>query len=156
MRAATQRAVTFQSTPSLRRATRHHSGGADQAGVSIHALLAESDWEAISTGSALTSFNPRPPCGERLSFSVKWEKNGVFQSTPSLRRATVRKRLHLNSQYVSIHALLAESDVWGGGNGNPVFCFNPRPPCGERLFSDSEQIPVNRFQSTPSLRRATC
>ena len=78
----------FQSTPSLRRATTRNRTLPAQPEVSIHALLAESDWEAISTGSALTSFNPRPPCGERLSFSVKWEKNGVFQSTPSLRRAT--------------------------------------------------------------------
>ena len=35
---------------------------------------------------------------------------------------------------VSIHALLAESDGPRGGGGRRSHRFNPRPPCGERLF----------------------
>ena len=60
----------FQSTHSLRSATHPAYLFEPISRVSIHALLAECDWEAISTGSALTSFNPRTPCGVRLgSFS---------------------------------------------------------------------------------------
>ncbi len=111
MRAATQRAVTFQSTPSLRRATRHHSGGADQAGVSIHALLAESDLYARPPACSTLRFNPRPPCGERLKFVTGNRSFMSFQSTPSLRRAT----------------------YYSGGGQISGTGFNPRPPCGERL-----------------------
>ena len=34
-------------------------------------------------------------------------------------------------------------------------CFNPRPPCGGRLYLDSVWMGWNRFQSTPPMRRAT-
>ena len=56
---------------------------------------------------------------------------------------------------VSIHALLAESDARMGVLRKQLICFNPRPPCGERRPSDLDARGVNRFQSTPSLRRAT-
>ena len=79
--------------------------------ISIHALLAESDdWFAARSTSLM-----------------------VFQSTLSLRRATlVRKRIDAVCK-ISIHALLAESD--------PSFV----------ALSDLVHI----FQSTLSLRRAT-
>ena len=133
MRAATQRAVTFQSTPSLRRATRHHSGGADQAGVSIHALLAESDLYARPPACSTLRFNPRPPCGERLKFVTGNRSFMSFQSTPSLRRAT----------------------YYSGGGQISGTGFNPRPPCGERRQETALYQHSRRFQSTPSLRRAT-
>ena len=56
----------------------------------------------------------------------------VFLSTLSLRRATMDSNFGGNNHYISIHALLAESD-------RPAFCdtaqhiyFYPRSPCGER------------------------
>ena len=56
--------------------------------ISIHALLAESDYPLRQLQSALRYFYPRSPCGERLnSFSLNI--NGpLFLSTLSLRRAT--------------------------------------------------------------------
>ena len=56
---------------------------------------------------------------------------------------------------VSIHALLAECDSRSLQSPPGQGGFNPRTPCGVRLFPHSEQIPVNRFQSTHSLRSAT-
>ena len=55
----------FQSTHSLRSATKNSmaSGGIDP--VSIHALLAECDSIARPGPSARTGFNPRTPCGVR-------------------------------------------------------------------------------------------
>ena len=78
-------------------------------------------------------FYPRSPCGERLgSHYSRWPFEG-FLSTLSLRRAT---RLGLPGWLrvlISIHALLAESDVRGEHHAN------------------SQQ----EFLSTLSLRRAT-
>ena len=124
----------FLSTLSLRRATSDRQRGPQHFGISIHALLAESDGGLYSHGlcdilflstlslrRATASFNaaqpaaqnfyPRSPCGERL-----W-CNYTLQ----------------NSRSISIHALLAESDIqWEG------------------MRSLSEV-----FLSTLSLRRAT-
>ena len=125
-------------------------------GISIHALLAESDGplkagqtyycEFLSTLSlrrATTSilhkiladwdFYPRSPCGERLVHALKLANPMLFLSTLSLRRATNPKiRLSLSTM-ISIHALLAESDrSWNSSSG-----ISPR------------------FLSTLSLRRAT-
>ena len=57
---------------------------------------------------------------------------------------------------VSIHALLAECDVQGSSNSNPGSGFNPRTPCGVRQSGGSSVHPLARFQSTHSLRSATC
>ena len=78
----------FQSTLSLRRATIPRSKTRRQGGISIHALLAESD---------------------RLIGSMTIHLM-EFQSTLSLRRATPDKLLHFVLNPISIHALLAESD----------------------------------------------
>ena len=100
-------------------------------------------------------FYPRSPCGERLC-------------TP-----------HSASPWpmISIHALLAESDLWSaetarrfryfyprspcGERPRQVFCFArqknfyPRSPCGERLTALCRFDMHTRFLSTLSLRRAT-
>ena len=56
---------------------------------------------------------------------------------------------------ISIHALLAESDL------TPIYTitaedyFYPRSPCGERLLSRAFYSSDIKFLSTLSLRRAT-
>ena len=124
--------------------------------ISIHALLAESDWVWMGGLSCDEYFYPRSPCGERpydgLIASANFCK---FLSTLSLRRATIELQRSIDKMSISIHALLAESDT--------VFCadclkstyFYPRSPCGERLRSYfwGSRVPV--FLSTLSLRRAT-
>ena len=78
----------FLSTLSLRRATYTSLSGRTDIQISIHALLAESDW-IITLRSA-----------KRLG----------FLSTLSLRRATDYTRKGIGRLDISIHALLAESD----------------------------------------------
>ena len=102
-----------------------------------------------------------------------------FLSTLSLRRATiVHLALFNRTIYISIHALLAESDGCApSANGgvasisihallaesdsalaaeeNPTQYFYPRSPCGERQFQMHHQARHNLFLSTLSLRRAT-
>ena len=56
-----------------------------------------------------------------------------FLSTLSLRRATVWAHQRHFAPDISIHALLAESDVWCTQARPPNGDFYPRSPCGERL-----------------------
>ena len=58
--------VEFLSTLSLRRATEPRAGRCRGYGISIHALLAESDSATTSAKTPQSDFYPRSPCGERL------------------------------------------------------------------------------------------
>ena len=149
--------ILFLSTLSLRRATIHYDNYNLHCVISIHALLAESDKSTrqikqtcrvfLSTLSlrratraesgqqhSPDNFYPRSPCGER--HRAVTNKQPIF--------------------FISIHALLAESDSttiitictvlkflstlslrrathqeWSGSQQPPD--FYPRSPCGERL-----------------------
>ena len=115
---------------------RRHSCRADAGDqpISIHALLAESDAQRQSaqrqpdgflstlslrraTGAATNTrarhlnFYPRSPCGERRNNSNNELVCTVFLSTLSLRRATCNNCIFCFCHKISIHALLAESDV---------------------------------------------
>ena len=103
--------------------------------ISIHALLAESDrWlapdetgssgflstlslrratEAIpQTSLVVIDFYPRSPCGERPKAQDEYK----------------------DTVTISIHALLAESDLLLIWVDRILAYFYPRSPCGERLF----------------------
>ena len=147
-------------------------------GISIHALLAESDLASILCTSVKIYFYPRSPCGERLATVGLNLVGQIFLSTLSLRRATGKKSSGAAVFTISIHALLAESDR-GSNHGQPgPENFYPRSPCGERLplicdviaemtisihallaesdsFNPLETIVILAFLSTLSLRRAT-
>ena len=140
LRRATGRPLTttphlslFLSTLSLRRATGRHQKQDGIFGISIHALLAESDRPSSKTGRHFRYFYPRSPCGERRSASIWLDRWRTFLSTLSLRRATLifaarhmAVRVFLSTLslrrattslvvigtncVISIHALLAESD----------------------------------------------
>ena len=102
-------------------------------GISIHALLAESDSFFGRFAVDPSYFYPRSPCGERQKLIDKSCQFNGFLSTLSLRRATDWPPVRDVIQWISIHALLAESDVFS-------FCFS--------VFDFL-------FLSTLSLRRAT-
>ena len=56
----------------------------------------------------------------------------LFLSTLSLRRATLTEINKMATGRISIHALLAESDVISENQYTQTFYFYPRSPCGER------------------------
>ena len=56
-------------------------------------------------------FYPRSPCGERPKAAAASACFATFLSTLSLRRATQTQGLKIPALCISIHALLAESDV---------------------------------------------
>ena len=104
--------------------------------ISIHALLAESDFKC-SSGNPYKKpyFYPRSPCGERHLHFIDSQFFGFV---------------------ISIHALLAESDDVSLIYTNRCQDFYPRSPCGERLEAPASwHFRYFLFLSTLSLRRAT-
>ena len=100
--------------------------------VSVHALLAECDSIAAAPCGKICGFNPRTPCGVRQAGSAALSIIIMFQSTHSLRSATSRFGGPKHHHHVSIHALLAECDLFPSPPRIPGTCFNPRTPCGVR------------------------
>ena len=122
----------FQSTHSLRSATYGPLDMETFLRVSIHALLAECDRFRHPIPRVVCGFNPRTPCGVRPFPPENIVRGTGFQSTHSLRSATGSGILSLVLFAVSIHALLAECDLFPRkiSSGEPG--FNPRTPCGVR------------------------
>ena len=167
----------FQSTHSLRSATGGNFLYLVPKKVSIHALLAECDYIIKMYLTCRNSFNPRTPCGVRPQPAGNWKWYQRFQSTHSLRSATIGNRPARFRLKVSIHALLAECDTRRRFMNTSVFsfnprtpcgvrrrqmgvqlsphCFNPRTPCGVRPATGRTSKTVFAFQSTHSLRSAT-
>ena len=123
--------------------------------ISIHALLAESDFWSFEGVSLLRNFYPRSPCGERRREKRKCPEQSKFLSTLSLRRATDGSKSSIEEVSISIHALLAESDLGNVEAALPTWNFYPRSPCGERLSLAYPDMIICTFLSTLSLRRAT-
>ena len=168
----------FLSTLSLRRATARRESRQQPAGISIHALLAESDQaqgfkipaHSISIHALLAESDNQPGKSNKLAEQ--------FLSTLSLRRATQLQKGSSYPPIISIHALLAESDDTESARDRPKekflstlslrratirqsrekprqTNFYPRSPCGERLPAVPCRILRMLFLSTLSLRRAT-
>ena len=79
--------------------------------ISIHALLAESDYDRRDTMAQELAISIHALLAE--SDGQSGSRGGLcrkFLSTLSLRRATVFLRMEGGSLAISIHALLAESD----------------------------------------------
>ena len=102
----------------------------------------------------------------------------AFQSTPSVGRATLSEAVNTPSKRISIHALRGEGDKTETPSPKLYKDFNPRPPWGGRPFIVGLAVKIfnisihalrgegdiirliqialnNRFQSTPSVGRAT-
>ena len=148
------------------------------AGISIHALLAESDSAAPKTRRARSPFLSTLSLRRATPTTGILGFNPLFLSTLSLRRATNQCKIDEQCCSISIHALLAESDRPPGLLHSWRCYFYPRSPCGERrttlskpslllgisihaLLAESDCVSLlffnsaKLFLSTLSLRRAT-
>ena len=103
--------------------------------ISIHALLAESDGVSIRCVALIMNFYPRSPCGERPV------PNGNSCADAD----------------ISIHALLAESDMSSDRKMHLITNFDPRSPCGERLhrIRQSREKPRHFYPRSPCGERRT-
>ena len=145
----------FQSTHSLRSATSLSPSWAPDEPVSIHALLAECDSGKSGVTRPAESFNPRTPCGVRPTSFRTSMLVIPFQSTHSLRSATMRRFLPRSQTWrfnprtpCGVRQCGFRHDDAGSG-------FNPRTPCGVRRCDIASVARVDGFQSTHSLRSAT-
>ena len=145
--------------------------------ISIHALLAESDFSHRESGQNYINFNPRSPCGERqrrpLLIRIQRDFNprspcgerpsapqnilltGKFQSTLSLRRAT-RERSHRGRTSEFQSTLSLRRATLRGHLPAKWHQISIHA-----LLAESDAVPPLevtgklQFQSTLSLRRAT-
>ena len=90
------------------------AAGNKAGAISIHALLAESDPAAAQIVAEDLDFYPRSPCGERLFYISLGLFDRFISIHALLAESDTNHDQGANSRKISIHALLAESD-----NGNP-------------------------------------
>ena len=170
---------SFLSTLSLRRATKASQIAYRLYNISIHALLAESDFEFYNSLCQRTRFlstlSLRRATQEHIRV-VKPSHNFYPRSPCGERRDVIAEMT--DAQSISIHALLAESDAITQQEGinmciflstlslrratltfeiriTTIDNFYPRSPCGERQLISMLNSPHRKFLSTLSLRRAT-
>ena len=176
-RAAHSRQPPFLSTLSLRRATTVNQFCAKTKDISIHALLAESDYHGRYSLRRSTSFLSTLSLRRATSYTTAMVGPLIFLSTLSLRRATnINSSVNTADQFLSTLSLRrATPPSVLLFNGKAYFyprspcgerryrpCvplvgrdFYPRSPCGERLSSMLYDTTSLIFLSTLSLRRAT-
>ena len=130
----------FQSTHPLRGATVLVGVGLLVGRISIHAPLAGCDNRQQRTRRQTKYFNPRTPCGVRRAEQGKPLLLIEFQSTHPLRGATLIALSREAPTAISIHAPLAGCDQFRCRYCARPPHFNPRTPCGVRLW--------NQFWST--------
>ena len=126
---------SFQSTPSVGRATLDRHKQMPRRRISIHALRGEGDSDRSIRWANSFYFNPRPPWGGRPDSS------------------------HLQTSFRNFNP----RPPWGGRrlkdlpSRQAVRDFNPRPPWGGRplLAASASHLARESFQSTPSVGRAT-
>ena len=124
---------SFQSTPSVGRATRCADWDNRHHKISIHALRGEGDSAHLGFNIHIDRFQSTPSVGRATRLLLWAHAESSFQSTPSVGRATRCADWDNRHHKISIHALRGEGDSAHLG-------FN---------------IHIDRFQSTPSVGRAT-
>ena len=147
----------FLSTLSLRRATgivpiRYGFGATFLSTLSLR----RATFFAIFKPQILTYFYPRSPCGERRHWQTGQSRTRQFLSTLSLRRATVGDTPPCCGCMISIHALLAESDLTFTFTLILLSVISIHALLAESDFKANVHRAKSRlFLSTLSLRRAT-
>ena len=125
----------FQSTHPVRGATTQSLVHVGNMQISIHAPRAGCDQRrARARTTCPCYFNPRTPCGVRLTRSrTTTQKGAKFQSTHPVRGATLPIRGSEKARHISIHA--------------------PRAGCDNFYFGGCDEVCI--FQSTHPVRGAT-
>ena len=77
-------------------------------------------------------FYPRSPCGERHIAAICFKSSFPISIHALLAESDVQLHAVGAVMPISIHALLAESDGAGAGSSRSLPHFYPRSPCGER------------------------
>ena len=148
--------IWFQSTLSVRRATKQLKQKEYNQLISIHALREESDLAPLLLQFQCGLFQSTLSVRRATRYKPRFRKiHNKFQSTLSVRRATLTCQAFFQNFFISIHALREESDLQGTSPAHTHGDFNPRSPWGERPIVISYAVGTMAFQSTLSVRRAT-
>ena len=148
---------TFLSTLSLRRATYPCSGKMWSCGFLSTLSLRRATGVSIRCVALVMNFYPRSPCGERRESQPPCERPTTYfypRSPCGERLSCYVNPVPVN--YISIHALLAESDQSRGSVSMSRYLF--LSTLSLRRATKYRRIPRRHsaFLSTLSLRRATC
>ena len=122
----------FQSTPSVGRATMKSSLMLSFPRISIHALRGEGDARTGSVDWDYLDFNPRPPWGGRPFCLLRPLRCTDFNPRPPWGGRHGRYFFVFRDRSISIHALRGEGDILVFGLPCYQLYFNPRPPWGGR------------------------
>ena len=122
---------------------------------SIHTLREEGDAQAESRiPPSKFSIHTLREEGDRL-FNIRFAITCFFLSTPSARRATVKRRIFSGAVCFSIHTLREEGDPRAGYRGSEVIFFLSTPSARRATAVIFIYLGRGNFLSTPSARRAT-
>ena len=103
--------------------------------ISIHAPRVGSDNRNHWRGSFVTDFNPRSPCGERLAVATRRLPGATISIHAPRVGSDWRLRCCGCTRTISIHAPRVGSDRLSPPWVAVLLNFNPRSPCGERLWN---------------------
>ena len=105
-------AYFYPRSPCGERPLVHQLRGLADVSISIHALLAESDCGCFVRFRYWEYFYPRSPCGERRHCCSRHNclSHYFYPRSPCGERP-IAGRITSNGTKISIHALLAESDI---------------------------------------------
>ena len=153
-----QVAGQFLSTLSLRRAT-----GRKTAPVGAHCNFyprspcGERRIYGIYKDAGISDFYPRSPCGERLISVARYNAiaENFYPRSPCGERPG-KDIQHRPAVRISIHALLAESDLAQGSIDTDAMRFLSTLSLRRATILHNSALYICPFLSTLSLRRATC
>ena len=100
--------------------------------ISIHAPRVGRDRSRRIHLRSEQYFNPRAPCGARLTFGDEAQLRSQFQSTRPVWGATLIEAVIFNDITISIHAPRVGRDHTTKTRTQERSYFNPRAPCGAR------------------------
>ena len=109
----------------------------------------------LRSGALGLHFNPRPPCGGRLSRRLPRIIDKVISIHAPRVGGDGRYTTSSWSTPISIHAPRVGGDRSRGNRRQSGLYFNPRPPCGGRLATQWRRFFCIVFQSTPPVWGAT-
>ena len=122
--------------------------------ISIHALLAESDYSGHVQSALLLDFYPRSPCGERPPLLAPPENNlNFYPRSPCGERPAGSDHRHSTDNFYPRSP--CGERRWYACSMAHTANFYPRSPCGERPLQYAQSFTTLKFLSTLSLRRAT-
>ena len=145
----------FQSTRPMRGATLDVLMLFCIVEVSIHAPHTGRDHGRGTSLGGGGSFNPRAPCGARPNINSFAFAYVLFQSTRPVWGATLGYEVEADECDVSIHAPRVGRDCVLDAASSTSRCFNPRAPCGARLWGLFLYPYFDKFQSTRPVWGAT-